>query len=486
MTTVHPLPSPSAPLPEALAILVSEVHTLGNATCIAFTKGSVDSVLSASSHVWIKGQPRPLDQALRQKIRADTDQLAQNGMRVLGIGFRLLTAQLVDQQGRLTAGTVLEEQITFIGLVGIIDPVRPEVKAAVLTCQAAGIRPVMITGDHPLTAQAIARELGIVPNSTMLTGPALSQLSTSALTEKVDEVSVYARVSPQHKLDIVRSLQSRGHIVAMTGDGVNDAPALKQADIGIAMGITGTDVAKDAADMVLLDDNFATIVAAIREGRVIYDNIRKFINYTLTGNAGELWVILLAPFLGMPLPLIPLQILWVNLLADGLLALALSVEPPEREVMQRSPRQPTESIFSRGVGLNIIGVGLLLGLVLLAIAYSYWSTGQATWQTMVFTTLALSRVWLAETMRSERDSLFCLGLWSNRPLLGAVALTVGLQVLVVYSPLLQPIFQTTALSAIDFAISLALSTVVFWAIELQKWFVRRQAHRPNQAVIRNP
>jgi Ca2+-transporting ATPase len=485
MTTVHPLPSQSTPLPAVLAILASDVHTLGDATCIAFTKGSVDSLLSASSHVWVKGQPRLLDQALRQKILADNDQLAQNGMRVLGIGFRLLNTQIVDQQGHLTAGAVLEAQITFIGLVGIIDPVRPEVKAAVLTCQTAGIRPVMITGDHPLTAQSIARELGIVPNATILTGPELSQLSTATLTEKVDEVSVYARVSPQHKLDIVRSLQSRGHIVAMTGDGVNDAPALKQADIGIAMGLTGTDVAKDAADMVLLDDNFATIVAAIREGRVIYDNIRKFINYTLTGNAGELWVILLAPFLGMPLPLIPLQILWVNLLADGVLALALSVEPPEREIMQRSPRPPTESIFSRGVGLNIMGVGLLLGLVLLAIAYSYWSTGQASWQTMVFTTLALSRVWLAETMRSERDSLFRLGLGSNRPLLGAVAVTIGLQMLVVYSPLLQPIFQTTGLSVRDLAICLGLSTVGFWAIELQKGVARRQPRTRKPAAVLN-
>jgi Ca2+-transporting ATPase len=485
MTTVHRLPTHPTPMPEVLSLLVAELTTLGDASDIAFTKGSVDSLLTVANQIWDKGQSRPLDQAMRQKILADNDQLARNGMRVLGIAFRLLNAQIVDGEGNLQRGETLEKDLTFIGLVGIIDPVRPEVKAAVLTCQTAGIRPVMITGDHPLTAQAIARELGIVPNATILTGPELSQLSTAALAEQVDEISVYARVSPQHKLDIVRSLQSRDHIVAMTGDGVNDAPALKQADIGIAMGITGTDVAKDAADMVLLDDNFATIVAAIREGRVIYDNIRKFINYTLTGNAGELWVILLAPFLGMPLPLIPLQILWINLLADGVLALALSVEPPEREVMQRSPRKSTESIFSRGVGVNIIGVGLLLGLVLLAIAYRYWSTGQASWQTMVFTTLALSRVWLAETMRSERDSVFRLGLWSNRPLLGAVALTIGLQLLVIYSPLLQPIFQTTALSARDLAISLGLSTVVFWAIELQKWRARRQPRTRKPAAVLN-
>jgi Ca2+-transporting ATPase len=332
----------------------------------------------------------------------------------------------------------------------------------------------MITGDHPLTAQSIARELGIVPNDRILTGQELSQLSSEDLKHQVEDISVYARVSPQNKLDIVKALQTRGHIVAMTGDGVNDAPALKQADIGIAMGITGTDVAKEAADMVLLDDNFATIIAAIKEGRVIYDNIRKFIKYTLTGNAGELWVIILAPFLGMPLPLIPLQILWVNLLADGSLALALSVEPSERKIMRRPPRRPNESIFSRGVGSEIIWVGLLLGLVLLAIAYRYWSKGDANWQTMVFTTLTLSRVGLAETMRSERDSVFRLGLFSNKPLLGAVVLTIGLQMAVVYIPILQNIFHTTSLSARDLLISFGLSTIVLWAIELEKCFIRRK------------
>jgi len=469
MTTVHTIPPVTTPMPEPLQQVVSECLGLGEIAYIAFTKGGVGSLLEVSTQVWVHGQAAPMDEHWRQKIIENNDQLARNGLRVLGIAFRPLASQTLEPDGE-----PLERNLIFIGMIGMIDPVRPEVKEAVLMCQDAGIRPVMITGDHPLTAQAIARELGIVPNDSILTGQALSQLSREALVDRVEAISVYARVSPQNKLDIVQALQNQGHIVAMTGDGVNDAPALKQANIGIAMGITGTDVAKEAADMVLLDDNFATIVAATKEGRVIYDNIRKFIKYTLTGNAGELWVILLAPFLGMPLPLIPLQILWINLLADGLLALALSVEPAERKIMRRPPRRPDESIFDRGVGRGIVWIGLLLGLVLLAVAYRYWSTGQASWQTMVFTTLALSRMGMAETMRSDRDSIFRIGLLSNKPLLGAVALTFGLQMAVVYSPVLQTVFQTTSLSAIELAISVALSAIVFGAIELEKGLIRRK------------
>ena len=469
MTTVHTRPAAAASLPDSLKPVMAEGSQLAHAASIAFTKGSVDSLLEVATHIWVHEQAAPMDEHWRQKIIEDNDHLASNGLRVLGIAFRTLDTAPSDPDGE-----GLEQDLIFIGMVGMIDPVRAEVKEAVLMCQDAGIRPVMITGDHPLTAQAIARELGIVPNEPILTGNALADLSEAALGDRVEEISVYARVSPQNKLDIVKALQKRGHIVAMTGDGVNDAPALKQADIGIAMGITGTDVAKEAADMMLLDDNFATIVAATKEGRVIYDNIRKFIKYTLTGNAGELWVILLAPFLGLPLPLIPLQILWINLLADGLLALALSVEPAERKVMRRPPRPPDESIFDRGVGRGLAWIGLLLGLVLLAIAYGYWSTEQAAWQTMVFTTLALSRMGMAEAMRSDRDCLFRIGLFSNRPLLGAVALTFGLQMAVVYTPFLQPVFQTTALSMIDLAISVALSALVFGAIELEKVLLRHQ------------
>jgi P-type Ca2+ transporter type 2C len=469
MTTVHDLPAAPRSLPEALEAIDFVALGLEDSSHIAFTKGGVASLLSVCSQVWVDRKTEPLDETWDRKILENNDQLAREGMRVLGVAFRPLTIMADSLETKN-----LEQDLIFVGIVGMIDPVRPEVKEAMQTCQAAGIRPVMITGDHPLTAQHIAQELGIEPSDRLLTGQELEQMSKEELEQQVDRVSIYARVSPQHKLDIVQALQKRGEIVAMTGDGVNDAPALKQADIGVAMGITGTDVAKEAADIVLLDDNFATIIAAVKEGRVIYDNIRKFIKYTLTGNAGELWVILLAPFLGMPLPLIPLQILWINLLADGLLALALSVEPSERQIMHRCPHPSNESIFSRGVGRDIVWVGLLLGLVLLAVAYSYWSDHQPSWQTMVFTTLALSRMGLAQTMRSERDSLFQIGLLSNKPLLGAVVLTFGLQMAVIYVPFLQTVFKTTPLSAIDLAIALALSTVVFWTMELDKWLIRRR------------
>jgi Ca2+-transporting ATPase len=355
----------------------------------------------------------------------------------------------------------------------MIDPARPEVKEAVRICKDAGIRPIMITGDHPLTALAIGKELGFTQDSQVLVGKELSTMSVSDLKERIGTVSVYARVSPEHKLLIVDALQEQGHVAAMTGDGVNDAPALKTADIGIAMGITGTDVSKEAADMVLLDDNFATIVAAVEEGRRIYDNIRKFIKYTLTSNAGEIWVVLLAPFLGMPLPLLPLQILWVNLVTDGLPGLGLTVEPTEPDTMRRPPYSNRENIFGRGLGVDVLWVGLLMGAVSLGMGYYVWLTGSPTWQTMVFTTLTLSQMGNVLAIRTERQSLFKVGLFSNRAIVGAVLLTFLLQMAVVYLPFLQAIFNTTPLPLTDLAISLVLSTVVFFGVEIKKWVVRR-------------
>jgi Ca2+-transporting ATPase len=440
------------------------------ASHVAFCKGAVDSMMAVTGHVWAGNHAVPLDEELRRRILEANNRMARDGQRVLGVAFRPLPAlpEKADE-------TALERDLTFIGLVGMIDPPRPEVKDAVRTCQAAGIRPLMITGDHPLTAQYIAAELGIAAGGHALTGQDLERTSVQELKEVVATTSVYARVSPEHKLKIVQALQDKGQIVAMTGDGVNDAPALRKSDIGVAMGITGTDVSKEAADMVLLDDNFATIVAAVGEGRVIYDNIRKFIKYTMTSNAGEIWVMLLAPFLGMPLPLLPLQILWINLVTDGLPGLAFAVEPAERGIMHRPPYHPQENIFKRGMGVDIIWVGLLMGLVSLFMGYWAWASGHPTWQTMVFTTLTLSQMGNALAIRSNQDPLWRIGLFSNRFMLGAVLLTFGLQLAVVYIPFFQDIFNTVSLPPSDLAISLVLSTVVFWGVEAGKWVRPRRA-----------
>ena len=469
MTTVHQFPGDGDRIPLEFEDFWNWQGWLGRFPYIAFTKGAVDSLLGRSDRVWVEDHIEPLDEAWRQRILAANDEQAANGIRVLGVACRSweeLPQPLTEEN--------LEQSLIFIGLAGMIDPARPEVKEAVQVCKTAGIRPVMITGDHPLTARYIAEELGISDNGGILTGHDLSLMTEDELMKVVDEVDVYARVSPENKLNIVKALQDRGQIAAMTGDGVNDAPALKRSDIGVAMGITGTDVAKEAADMVLLDDNFATIVAAVEEGRTIYDNIRKFFKYTMTSNAGEIWVMLLAPFLGMPFPLLPLQILWVNLVTDGLPGLALAVEPPERDIMRRAPFPPNESVFARGMARQILWVGLLMGLVSLGLGFWLWSIGHPHWQTMVFTTLTLSQMGNALAIRSNRESLFMIGFLTNKALVGAVLFTFILQMLVIYVPFLQNIFNTNPLGLKDLVLSLLLSTVVFWGVELEKWILRRR------------
>jgi Ca2+-transporting ATPase len=427
-------------------------------------------LLAITSYVWAGDKAVPLDDDLRERIVSANDDLAKGGQRVLGIAFRAL-----EELPSETNEDSLERDMTFIGLAGMIDPPRPEVEDAVNTSKAAGIQPVMITGDHPLTALRIAKDLGITgENGRILTGQELSRISVQELQDLVEDTSVYARVSPEHKLKIVEALQNRGHIVAMTGDGVNDAPALRRSDIGIAMGITGTDVSKEAADMVLLDDNFATIVKAVSEGRTIYDNIRKFIRYTLTSNVGEIMVMLLAPFFGMPLPLTALQILWINLVTDGLPGLALGVEPPEKNTMQRPPHPPKESIFARGLGIDILWVGPWMGVVSLGIGLWGYLTGNPYWQTMTFTTLTLSQMGNALAIRSERESLFRIGLWSNKPMLGAVILTLLLQFFITYWTPAQNLFEIQALPFPELLVSLLASTLVFWAVEIEKWVVRRR------------
>ena len=428
MTTIHQVPSASVDLPQGLAICATQRHGRYDRLyqgCGGWLAPDLRPGVGERSH-------RAADQGMGGAHPEANNGMAQKGMRVLGVAFRWL-----EHAPETPTEAEVEHGLIFVGMSGMIDPARPEVRDAVATTRAAGVRPVMITGDHPLTALHIAKELGIATNDKVLTGQELEKMTVEELKAVVEDLSVYARVSPEHKLKIVQALQEKGHIVAMTGDGVNDAPALKRADIGVAMGITGTDVSKEAADMVLLDDNFATIVAAVEEGRRIYDNIRKFIRYTMTSNSGEIWVMLLAPFLGMPLPLLPLQILWVNLVTDGLPGLALTVEPAERDTMQRPPHPPKESIFGRGMARDILVVGLLMGLVSLGVGFFAWLRGDPAWQTMAFTTLTMAQMGNALAVRSERYTLWQIGLLSNRLILGAVLLTLILQMAVVYLPFFQ-------------------------------------------------
>ena len=463
MLTVHALPQSAATLPVPLRSAWQLGACLAAAPYAAFAKGAVDSLLGISTHVWLGDRAEALDESWRARIVAAHDGLAQDGMRVLGVAFRALDA---PPNGNLD---LLERDLIFVGMVGMIDPPRPEVQAAVKTAQSAGIRPVMITGDHPLTARHIARVLGIDAGNRVLTGQDLARMSVEELERAVADVSVFARVSPEHKLAIVQALQKRGHIVAMTGDGVNDAPALKRADIGVAMGITGTDVSKEASEMVLRDDNFATIVAAIEEGRTIYDNLRKFIKFSLGGNVGKILVVLLAPpVLSMPLPLLPLQLLWLNLLTDGLLGLGLGVEPAERDVMRRSPVTPRAPVLGRREWLDIAWTGLLIGLAALGLGFVYWQMGRPEWQTLAFSTLAFAQIGQAFAARSSRDSLFRIGLRTNPTLLVMALLTLALQFAAVYAPFLQDLLGTVALAPVDLLAALGLSILVFAAIEVAK------------------
>ncbi|MCU0295523.1 MAG: cation-transporting P-type ATPase [Candidatus Nanopelagicales bacterium] len=420
------------------------------------------------SWAFTKGAPEVVLPLLREEdaISAQALAMAADGLRVLVFARRRLdeTPEVLEE---------VEADLEPIGLIGLLDPPRDGVLDAIGQCSTAGVVPIMITGDHPATASAIAQRVGI-PVGDTVTGVELAALDEDQFAERVDGIGVYARVDPSQKIRIVRALQARGHVVAMTGDGVNDAPALKQADIGVAMGDGGTDVARGAADLVLLDNNFATLVAAVRQGRRMYDNIRRFVKYVLTGNSGEIWTVFLAPFLGFPLALLPLQILWINLLTDGLPGLALTAEPAGKDIMKRPPRPPSQSVFAGGMGAHIIWVGALIGgLSLTALAVGYHG-GSPNWQTMVFTTLVFCQVVHAFVIRSERRSVFSIGLLSNRPMVAALAITVALQMVVVYWTPLQSAFGTGSLSASELALCVGLAMVVFVAVEIEK-MVRRRA-----------
>lgn len=431
--------------------LMTTFHRYKN-EIISFTKGAPDILLNRCVDINAKN--------LQQQV----DKMASKGLRILGFAYRYW--DLLPEKPNTDAH---EQALHFLGFTGMIDAPREEIFDAVVQCRMAGIVPVMITGDHPLTAYAIAKRTGIISSGKdlVISGGQLSIMHQDEFLAKVENIKVYARVSPEQKLQIIKALQQKGHCVAMTGDGVNDAPSLKRADIGIAMGITGTDVSKEAADMILLDDNFSSIVNAVKEGRRIYDNILKFIKYLMTTNSGELLILLLGPLIGLPVALLPIQILWINLVTDGLPAISLSFEKAEEEIMQRPPRPQQESIFANGRGTHMIWVGMLMACIVLLL--QGWAIkNNYHWQTLVFNVVCLTQMGHVLAIRSERRSLFSIGIFSNKPLIGAVFLTFSLQFLITYNPTLQSIFQTQPLSLNEFIVVGAASSVVFFAVEIDK------------------
>jgi len=501
---------------------------------VAITKGAPDKLIEWATYEHVPDGPEPLTEERRQRWLAEVDSMAARGLRVLGIAYRPLEA-LPEE-----INPEMERQLYLLGLVGIVDPSRPEAKEAVSVAREAGIRSVMITGDHALTAEAIAHDLGITQDDQKaITGNQLDKMSNDELSKALDTTSVFARVSPEHKLRIVQVLKTKNQVVAMTGDGVNDAPALKQADIGVAMGITGTDVSKGAAEMVLTDDNFASIVAAVEEGRIIYDNIRKFVRYLLSCNVGEILVMFTALMIGLKIPLIAIQILWINLVTDGLPAVALGFEGPEKNVMKRKPRPMNESIFAGGMGRHIVWVGALIGVLTLAgFVYGFTSYGMAPfsetldlenftraavvdltnedivpveWDTLsveerlallensdegeegstgilgeaekvprsiAFTVLAFVQLFHVMAIHGgDRISFFSEFFKKNMLLFWAILSTFVLQLAVIYLPFLQNIFKTTALKFDELLISIALSSIVLFAVELEKFIANRMETR---------
>jgi len=509
-----------------------------HAPAVAFVKGAPDRLVEWATHETMPDGPVPLSDERRRVWLAKVDEMASRGLRVLGVAYRPL-AEVPDGDG--LKPEIIERDLYLLGLAGIMDPPRSEAARAVKVAHEAGIRTIMITGDHQLTAEAIARQLGILEDGQRaVSGMEVEAMSDEQLRQTVRQTSAFARVAPEHKLRVVEALQAHGEIVAMTGDGVNDAPALKRADIGVAMGITGTDVSKSAADMVLTDDNFASIVAAVEEGRTIYDNIRKFIRYLLSTNAGEIVTMFAGLMIGLKSPLLAIQILWINLVTDGLPAIALGFEPAEPDTMKRPPRSPQESIFARGVGVHVIWVGLFLGVVTLAgYVWAQQSLGLSplsptlglenftanqlgeiigglnvpelwdTWtvaerteallhataggahgeagsdvislalaapRTVAFGVLALAQIFEVSAIRAGEASFFRVWYRRNRLLFGAVVLTFLLQVLVIYEPFLQTAFDTVALTGEQFAVTLGLASLILFAVEIEK-FIRRRRRR---------
>ncbi len=422
---------------------------------IAFTKGAPDIVIEFCNKILIDGRVEMFTNLQKKEISRVEEEFANQALRVLGFAYKEITNE--DKKS-------IEKDMVFVGLQAMIDPPRAEVKDAIAKCKRAGIKVVMVTGDYKGTAQAIAKELGI--DGIAITGTELDEIEN--LEERVEDIGIYARVNPEHKMKIIDAFKKRGHIVAMTGDGVNDAPALKKADIGIAMGITGTDVSREASDMILTDDNFASIVNAVEEGRGIYDNIKKFVKYLLSCNIGEVLTIFIGILLGLPPPLLALQILLMNIVTDGLPALALGIEPIEADIMFRKPRKPKERIFSKSTLINMLIVGIILCIGTLGIFKLYLNSGEVRYaQTMAFTTLVMFQMFNVLNCRSEKRSLFSVGIFSNKYLIGAIASSLIIQLIVIYTPL-SVLFDTVKIGLVDWVYIILVSGSILVIIELIK------------------
>ena len=474
MTTIHDTNGTSLS-PQALGLISPEA---AGSPLMAFTKGAPDVVLSLCSHLYRNGSPQPVTEADRQQILQINGQLASDALRVLGIAVRPLPS--LPGEDQLTPALV-ERDLVFVGLTGMIDPPRPEVKGAIAKARIAGIKTVMITGDYLNTAVAVAKEINLLrPNGKAMTGQQLDQTDDEAFVAVVDDIDVYARVSPQHKVRIVEALRQRGHIVAMTGDGVNDAPALKRADIGVAMGITGTDVSKETAAMVLTDDNYASIVSAVEEGRIIYSNIRKFVYFLLSCNVGEIGIIFVATLAGWPLPLTAIQLLILNLITDGAPALALGLEKGDPDIMNRPPRRPTEPVINTEMAWRIVVQAVadtIVVLTALRIGLSLYPDQISHAQTMAFATLSVSELLRAYTARSEHFSIWKIGIFSNRAMQYAVATSMVLLLGIIYLPFLDPIFDTVPLSLNDWLILFPLILIPAVVSEITKYIAKRRAYR---------
>jgi len=443
---------------------MTTVHNSPDGQLLYCMKGAVEAVLPGCEAAYLQGRTIPIDESATNQIQGVAEQMARDGLRVLAFAYKTTARprQVVDE-------TNSEGDLVFLGLMGMMDPPREEVKEAVQKCNDAGIKVVMITGDHKGTAEAVANELGLLSSGgRVLTRTELDSLRPEEFDEVVEDVMVYARVSPEHKLRIVKALKGKGHVVAMTGDGVNDAPALKNADIGVSMGVTGTDVTKEAADVVLADDNFASIVAAVEEGRGIYDNIRKYLVFLLSANIGELVIMLSAALLGYPLPLVPVQILYVNLATDGLPALALGIDPPTQDLMRRRPRDPKLSIFA-GLKSWIVGIGLLLSFAMMAVfAYGLASRSLVEARSLVFTSIILFELTLVFSCRSQSQTVFKLGLTSNKYLLAAVLWELVLLFLITCTPSIAPLFELSPIALRDWLIVVLVGVSGFSVAEASK------------------